>query len=315
MKRLFGRSKQESPAVRPTVELEALRPFSTVSKEGAQGSEAVAADAALPLRVDIATQSDVGCVREINEDSIRVVQPATPAEVAERGILVVVADGMGGHNAGEIASRLAVDVVVQRYGEDTKDPGRSLTRAIEKANRVIVEAAAADTRYKGMGTTCTALLLRGGLAYCAHVGDSRLYLIRSNDIFLMTEDHSAVQDLVKQGTITQDEARHHPDKNVIIRALGGRPAVEVARWEKPLSVRSGDTFLICSDGLYDLMEDDEMRDALRGALPQLACERLIELARQRGGPDNITVGIIAMSDHSPTSPNAIKATRAIPAAS
>jgi protein phosphatase len=130
----------------------------------------------------------------------------------------------------------------------------------------------------------------------------------------MTEDHSAVMDLVRQGTITQDEARHHPDKNVIIRALGGRPEVQVASWEKPLSVRPGDTFLICSDGLYDLVEDDELRDAMRGALPQLACERLVELARQRGGPDNITVGIIAMSDSAASSSSAVKATRAIPAA-
>jgi len=227
---------------------------------------------------------------------------------------------MGGHNAGEVASRLAVEIVAQRYAEDTKNPGVSLARAIEQANRVIVDAAAKDSRYKGMGTTCTALLLRGGLAYCSHVGDSRLYLLRSNDIFLMTEDHSAVMDLVKQGTITADEARHHPEKNVIIRALGGRAHVEVASWDKPLSVRPGDTFLLCSDGLYDLVEDDELRDILRGALPQPACARLVELARQRGGPDNITVGIITMSDSAhPSSPgpavregsDAVKATRVI----
>ncbi|MGQ0641684.1 MAG: Stp1/IreP family PP2C-type Ser/Thr phosphatase [Gemmatimonadaceae bacterium] len=329
LQRLFGRSKPKpaSRGVRPTVELEALRPFSTGTAKPAgsgsgSGSDGDGAPAAVAeLRVDIATESDVGCVREVNEDSIRVIRPTEPSELARRGILVVVADGMGGHNAGEIASRLAVEVVVQRYAEDTKDPGRALGRAIEQANRVIVEAAAKDSRYKGMGTTCTALLLRGGLAYCSHVGDSRLYLLRSNDIFLMTEDHSAVMDLVKQGTITQDEARHHPEKNVIIRALGGRPEVEVASWEKPLAVRTGDAFLLCSDGLYDLVEDDELRDVLRGELPQVACKRLVELARQRGGPDNITVGIIAMSDNAPPPPspatdgrNAVKATRAIQAA-
>jgi protein phosphatase len=320
LQRLFGRSKPEaaSPGVRPTVELEVLRPFSAGNRPPASADGDAERVAVPELRVDIGTLSDVGCVREVNEDNIRVIRPTEPSELARRGILVVVADGMGGHNAGEIASRLAVEVVVQRYADDTNNPGRSLARAIEHANRVIVEASAKDSRYKGMGTTCTALLLRGGLAYCAHVGDSRLYLVRSNDIFLMTEDHSAVMDLVRQGTITQDEARHHPEKNVIIRALGGRPEVEVASWEKPLSVRPGDTFLLCSDGLYDLVEDDELRDALRGALPQLACERLVELARQRGGPDNITVGIVAMSDNAPpppvSGPGSVKATRGIQAA-
>ncbi|MGH7711115.1 MAG: PP2C family protein-serine/threonine phosphatase, partial [Gemmatimonadaceae bacterium] len=106
-------------------------------------------------------------------------------------------------------------------------------------------------------------------------------------------------DLVRQGSITQAQARHHPEKNVIVRALGGRPDVQVASWEKPLSVRPGDTFLLCTDGLYDLVDDHEMGDAMRGVLPQRACERLVEMARQRGGPDNITVGIIAISDGSP----------------
>lgn len=315
LNKLFGRSKPEEKVPRPTVELQPLRPFSVAGSAAADSDGGGPAQAVRELRVDIGTLSDVGCVREVNEDNIRVVRPTEPSELARRGILLVVADGMGGHNAGEIASRLAVDVVVQQYADDNADAGRALARAIENANRVIVQAAAKDPRYKGMGTTCTALLLRGGLAYCAHVGDSRLYLVRSNDIFLMTEDHSAVMDLVKQGTITQDEARHHPEKNVIIRALGGRPEVEVASWDKPLSVRAGDTFLLCSDGLYDLVEDDELRDVLRGELPQTACTRLVELARERGGPDNISVGIVALSD--PTHADrkdAVKATRAIPVA-
>jgi len=264
----------------------------------------------LEIRVDIGTLSDVGCVREVNEDSIRVIRPTDPNELAKRGILVVVADGMGGHNAGEIASRLAVEAVVERYADETQDPGTALARSIERANRIIVDAAAKDARYTGMGTTCTALLLRGGLAFCAHVGDSRLYFVRGNDILLMTEDHSAVMDMVKRGTITADEARHHPDKHVIVRALGVRGDVEVATWEKPLAVRPGDTFLICSDGLYNVVEDNELFDAMRGSSPQRACERLVELARQRGGPDNITVGIITVTDSAATSATAAKVARA-----
>ncbi|HEV8365955.1 MAG TPA: Stp1/IreP family PP2C-type Ser/Thr phosphatase [Gemmatimonadaceae bacterium] len=292
LRRLFGRSSNKTPVplagVRPRLERQPLQPPGVAGgSPGAGGPE---------MRVDIGTLSDVGCVREVNEDCIRVIRPTDPNELARRGLLVVVADGMGGHNAGEIASRLAVEVVVQRYADETLDPGKALAQSMEQANRIIVAAAAKDARYSGMGTTCTALLLRDGLAYCAHVGDSRLYLVRGNDILLMTEDHSAVMDMVKRGAITAEEARHHPDKNVIVRALGGRADVEVATWEKPLSVRPGDTFLICSDGLYDVVEDNELFDAMRGPSPQLACERLVELARQRGGPDNITVGIISVTE-------------------
>lgn len=296
LRRLFGRSSKDTPVplagVRPTLELQPSQPPGVAG--GSPG-------AGVPeLRVDIGTLSDVGHVREVNEDSIRVIRPTDPNELAARGLLVVVADGMGGHNAGEIASRLAVEVVVQRYADETLDPGKALAQSIEQANRIIVDAAAKDARYTGMGTTCTALLLRGGLAYCAHVGDSRLYLVRGNDILLMTEDHSAVMDMVKRGTITAEEARHHPDKGIIVRALGARADVEVATWEKPLAVRPGDTFLICSDGLYDVVEDNELFDAIRGPSPQLACERLVDLARARGGPDNITVGIINVTDSAAT---------------
>jgi PPM family protein phosphatase len=304
LRRFFGRSRKGTPvpSTRPTSELQTPRALGGAASAGTAGT----CDQAVPeLCVKIGTLSDVGCVRELNEDSIRVIQPTDPNELAQRGILVVIADGMGGHNAGEIASHLAVEVVTQRYADDTKEPGRALACAMEQANRVIVDAASRDARYTGMGTTCTALLLRAGLAYCAHVGDSRLYLARGNDIFLMTEDHSALMHLVRQGMITADEARHHPDKSVIVRALGARADVDVATWEKPLPVRPGDTFLMCSDGLYDLVEDNELYDALRGALPQLACERLVELARERGGPDNITVGIITVTDTVAASGNAL----------
>jgi protein phosphatase len=235
-------------------------------------------------------------VRDVNEDSIRVVRPTDPNELARRGILVVIADGMGGHNAGEIASRLAVEVVAQSDHDETEDPGRALVRSIERANRVIIDAASKDARHSGMGTTCTALLIRGGFAYCGHIGDSRLYLVRGNDILSMTEDHTAIMHLVRQGMITANDARQHPDRNVIVRALGVRADVEVDTWEKPLSLRPGDAFLMCSDGLYDVVADNELFAAVRAALPRIACERLVEMARERGGPDNITVGIISMTD-------------------
>jgi len=308
LRRLFGRSRKGTPvpSTRPTRELQTPPALDVAASAGTAGT----CDKAVPeLCVKIGTLSDVGCVRELNEDSIRVIQPTDPNELAQRGILVVVADGMGGHNAGEIASQLAVEVVVQRYADDTKEPGSALANALEQANRVIVDAASRDVRYSGMGTTCTALVLRGGLAYCAHVGDSRLYLARGNDIFLMTEDHSALMHLVRQGTITADEARHHPDKSVIVRALGARDDVDVATWEKPLPVRPGDTFLMCSDGLYDLVEDEEIKQIVMLGDPQPACENLIALAKERGGHDNITVGIVSLKPEGEATSSPVPETR------
>jgi serine/threonine protein phosphatase PrpC len=291
---LFGRRRRSAAMVRETTEL---------------ATPARAGEAVPELRLDVGMLSDLGCVRAMNEDTIRVHQPSSADELSRRGVLALVADGMGGHNAGEIASRLAVEAVVQRYGDDERDPGQSLARAVQHANRVIVDAGGSDQRFRGMGTTCTALVLRHGLAYCAHVGDSRLYLVRDGEIFLMTEDHSAVNHLVKSGALSPLEARHHPDKNVIVRALGGRPKVEVSAWPKPLGVRPGDRFVLCSDGLYDLVEDSEIRGMALSYLPQIACERLVAMARDRGGPDNISVGILSMNDAAATGARPVRATR------
>ena len=239
-------------------------------------------------------QSDVGCVREINEDSGRLLRPSDPAQLAAKGTLVVVADGMGGHSAGEVASQLAADVVSRLYYETRAEPGQALRRAVEEANRQINEAAAADESKHGMGTTCTALALRGDEAFAAHVGDSRLYMLRGGQLYQLSEDHSAVMEMVKLGIITKEQARTHEDKNVILRALGTSPEVEVSTVE-PFAVREGDQYLLCSDGLYDLVPDDEISSVLAGAEDvHAAGERLIALARERGGHDNITVGIIAI---------------------
>ena len=239
-------------------------------------------------------QSDVGCVREINEDSGRLVRPSDPAKLASKGTLVVVADGMGGHSAGEVASQMAADVVSRLYYDSPEEPGVALKGAVEEANRRIHSAAAADESKHGMGTTCTALALCGATAYAAHVGDSRLYMLRESRLYQLSEDHSAVNEMVKLGIITKEQARTHEDKNVILRALGTTPEVEVSTVEA-FGVRVGDQYLLCSDGLYDLVPDDEIASVLAGAEDvHAAGERLIALARERGGHDNITVGIIAI---------------------
>ncbi len=247
-----------------------------------------------PFEIDASVQTDKGCVREINEDSGRLVRPADPRLLAEKGLLVVVADGMGGHSAGEVASQMAADVVSRAYYEAQAAPGEALRSAVEEANRLIHKAAAEDAAKHGMGTTCTALALCGGRAYAAHVGDSRLYMLREGRLYQLSEDHSAVNEMVKMGLITKEQARTHEDKNVILRALGTSPEVEVSTVE-PLDVREGDQYLLCSDGLYDLVLDDEIAAALSESEDAHAAgERLIRTAKERGGHDNITVGIIAI---------------------
>jgi protein phosphatase len=247
-----------------------------------------------PFEIAASVQTDVGCVREINEDSGRLVRPADPGQLARRGTLVIVADGMGGHSAGEVASQMAVEVVTRLYYETGGEPGRALRHAVEEANRRIHSAAAADANKHGMGTTCTALALCGDKAFAAHVGDSRLYMLRAGQFYQLSEDHSAVMEMVKMGIITKEQARTHEDKNVILRALGTSPEVEVSVLE-PFRVREGDQYLLCSDGLYDLVTDDEIASLLTESGDiHAAGERLIALARERGGHDNITVGIIAI---------------------
>src|SRR5687767_7973803 len=252
-------------------------------------------------------QTDKGCVREINEDSGRLVRPSDPKLLASKGVLVVVADGMGGHSAGEVASQMAVESVSRLFYESAEEPGAALCRAVEEANRRIHAAAAADESKHGMGTTCTALALCGGTGYAAHVGDSRLYMLRAGKLYQLSEDHSAVNEMVKMGIITKEQARTHEDKNVILRALGTSPEVEVSTVE-PFGVSVGDQYLLCSDGLYDLVPDEEIAALLAGAEDvHAAGERLIATAKERGGHDNITVGIIAIMPEGTAAAEALNA--------
>jgi PPM family protein phosphatase len=243
----------------------------------------------------VSVQTDPGCVRESNEDSGRFIRPNDPAVLESKGVLTIVADGMGGHASGEVASQMAVELISRIYYQDDRCAAEALEHAVEEANRLIYEASLTDERLYGMGTTCTALVLFNGSALAAHVGDSRLYMIRGGELYRMTEDHSAVVEMVKQGVLNLEEAHNHTDKNVILRALGTAPEVEISIWEKPFTVRDGDHFILCSDGLYDLVEDATIAQVVVSALdPHAACEHLIALAKERGGHDNITVGVISI---------------------
>jgi PPM family protein phosphatase len=245
-----------------------------------------------PLLVSASLMSDPGCVRELNEDYCRVVQPSDPAMLDHKGVLILVADGMGGCQAGEVASRLAVESIADTYYASTDEPPAALASAFHGANEQIYRLSLIRDELSGMGTTCTALVIRDRFAHSAHVGDSRVYLVRSRSIYQMTEDHSLVKELVKRGALTPDAARRHPDRNLILRALGSRATLEVSTWDQPLPVRSGDCFVLCSDGLYDTVTDDEICLAAQSGEAAAACESLVATARSRGGHDNITVAIV-----------------------
>jgi protein phosphatase len=241
-------------------------------------------------------QTDPGCVREANEDSGRHVLPNDPETQFKKGILTIVADGMGGHASGEVASQMAVDLISEIYYADKAHsaPG-SLRNSIELANRQIYEASLTDEKMFGMGTTVIALVLLNDRAFSAHVGDSRLYRLRGQNMEMLTLDHSQVMEMVKYGIISMEEARHHDDKNVILRAVGTQPSVEVEVSET-FALEAGDQFLLCSDGLCDMLEDEKIRQIWFSARDvHAAGERLIDEAKKNGGHDNITVGIVRIS--------------------
>jgi protein phosphatase len=223
------------------------------------------------------------------------IRPADASQLIAQGLLAIVADGMGGHQAGEVASQMAVDIIRRRYYEQSQTkPLKALEQAFVDANRVIHQASTEELSLRGMGTTATALLLVGNQVYFAHVGDSRLYRLYEGELSLITEDHTLIMEMLKSGLLSPEEARFHPHKNIITRALGTHPRVTIATSQALQPVRIGDHFILCSDGLYDLVEDGEIKMTVLSATPAFACQQLITLARERGGYDNISVGILAI---------------------
>jgi protein phosphatase len=249
------------------------------------------------LRLDISGSAltDAGCVRERNEDCCAISRSEDYPESSRRAVLALVADGMGGCRAGEVASRLAVELVTQAYFDLPAESAHALESAFHQANAHIHTLSLARDDIWGMGTTCTALAIEGRLAHSAHVGDSRLYLIRSGAIYQMTEDHSLPAELVRRGELTRSAAARHPDRNKILRAMGSRPTLQVATWSRPLPIHSGDCFVLCSDGLHNSVADHELRDAAESGDAAAACRNLVATARRRGGYDNITVAIVRIA--------------------
>jgi serine/threonine protein phosphatase PrpC len=255
------------------------------------------------LNITASVQTDAGCVRELNEDNGRHITPFATEIQHRRGTLSIVADGMGGHNSGEVASLLAVDLISQYYYDDANSAAAdALKNAVEQASQEIYEYSITDEKLFGMGTTVVALVLLNETGIVAHVGDSRLYRLRNGAMERLTMDHSQVMEMVKQGIISMEEAHTHEDKNVILRAVGTQPKVEV-EVSVPFGVESGDEFLLCSDGLCDMAEDKEIKSVwIASENIHAASEQLVELAKNKGGHDNITVGIIRIAETSLTPP-------------
>jgi serine/threonine protein phosphatase PrpC len=242
------------------------------------------------VKATAAARSDVGQVREGNEDAYLVEEP-----------LFGVADGMGGHVAGDVASQTAVSVITEK-ASGTASPD-VLPELLKEANTAIWEKAQSDPSLHGMGTTCTLLLLDNEQAFFAHVGDSRAYLLRDDELSQVTEDHTLVQRMVKEGRLNREDANAHPQRSIITRALGVDPQVQVDTFE--IRVRDGDRLLLCSDGLTSMVSDSRIQEILTGESdPQRAGDRLIALANEAGGEDNITVVIVDIGDgsRSATSP-------------
>jgi protein phosphatase len=249
----------------------------------------------MPYLIESSFQTDIGRCRSSNEDSLGSFSLDDSTSQTPVGLLAVLADGMGGHKAGEVASSIAVDIVGKTFLEQRHDnPLKVLQICFAEANQTIYSRAKNDQDLKGMGTTCTALYIKNEQAGFAHVGDSRLYCLRDNKLRLLTEDHTLVNQMLKDGLISVDEAYDHPNRSMLTRALGTMTNVEVAISEELFAIQAGDSFLLCSDGLHDLVDDEEIQQALISYLPQSAAAHLIDLANQRGGYDNISIGIIAI---------------------
>lgn len=240
------------------------------------------------------TATDIGCVRKSNQDAVAYIVPERAAERQRLGVLVIVADGMGGHQGGEVASALALQTIAESYfAASDADPRRALESAVEVANDVVYRASLSHKQLEGMGTTVTVLALVDGKVIYANVGDSRLYRCINGACQQLTRDDTLVEQLLRAGAISADQARNHPIRNILLRSVGTQDELHViARCAEPLAV--GDHFVLCSDGLYDTIDADEIGEAVSDQEPEVACRTLVELARQRGGRDNISIGVIAI---------------------
>ncbi len=256
----------------------------------ASGQTTPASQQPAALRLTGAMLTDIGRVRPHNEDAVAFVVPSQ-ADSTNQDSLVLVADGMGGHAAGEVASALAAEVIRRVFYELEGRPSEILAAAFDAANDAVFAYAQSHPECSGMGTTCTALAIRDDRAWLAHIGDSRAYLLRASRLTQLSEDHTLVAKLVKDGVLTAEEASSSEHNNVILQALGPAPKIKPDVWSEGLRLVPGDVVILCSDGLYNMVPDAQIAE-IAGRLPPLeACQSLIRSALAAGGDDNISVGV------------------------
>ncbi len=242
------------------------------------------------IELAVATFTDVGRVRSNNEDAVH------HAWLEDGSLFVVVADGMGGHEAGEVASRLAVEVLAESVGGSDADPRKRLYDGLLEANGAIIEEGKGSGT-RGMGTTAIAALVQGPEVFVGLVGDSRLYHVRKGNPIWRTLDHTRVQLLVDRGELDARDAREHPESGMLTRALGhsrmsdGEP-LEPDVVPEPLALEPEDALVLCSDGLHDLLDDHEIGEFVAGCTPEEAAQKLVDVACERGGFDNVSVAVV-----------------------
>ncbi len=237
-------------------------------------------------------KTDRGRVRKKNEDCFAI------ERLGEDEYIFVVADGMGGHLAGEVASKMGCEVIVKGMkGKDRKNPFALLSKLFDEANKKIFTAGMQDPSKTGMGTTLTTLYLKGNQAYIVHVGDSRAYWIEENRITRLTLDHSLVEKMLREGTLSLEEAKNHPKRNILYQSVGVYGNVE-PQLVGPLTIKEGETLVLSTDGLTTYIEEDELKQIAKNLSPNMAAKRLIEISNERGGDDNITVVVIKFPEES-----------------
>ncbi|HJZ47319.1 MAG TPA: protein phosphatase 2C domain-containing protein [Roseiflexaceae bacterium] len=242
------------------------------------------------ISIDCAGLSEQGPVRDNNEDCIACHSPADPSVLLRKGALFVVADGVGGNRAGEVASREATQKLIDCYYASTKRPRAALQSAFQQTNLHICDLGMSNPAYRRMETTLSALVLVGNQLHIGHVGDTRIYQVRETSIQQLTRDHSEVGELVRMQILTPEEAQHHPRRHIITRSIGGDLMTQIDFHTE--AVQLGDCFVLCTDGLWESLAPAEIVEATLGVTATESCRRLVELALERATTDNLSVQVI-----------------------
>jgi len=242
------------------------------------------------ITFDYAGLSEQGPVRDNNEDFIAAHVPPDPTIQSQKGYLFTIADGVGGNRAGEVASKQATEKLIELYYAGGKNPLAALRHAFKQTNLHICDLGLTNPAYRRMATTLTAMALVGGQVYIGHVGDTRIYHIRESTIEQLTRDHSEVGELVRMQILTPEEAQRHPRRHIITRSLGSELMTQIDFRAEP--IQAGDSFVLCTDGLWEPLAPAEIAEVVEGASAADACQRLIALALDRGTDDNLSVQVV-----------------------